>query len=142
MSGNRGNLRMTSARHSVVQGHLRCLTVHFHLYFSGGQVSRGVVLNFPALLKSPDRLTNPVYSTAAPTLWRSVAPWGRAGAGPVLLLGMCRVEVHPSYEEHNFSPGSVSWSCVPAPFCRGLNCLQDSGMSENAQAFVLGGYVL
>lgn len=63
MSGNRGNLRMTSARHSVVQGHLRCLTVHFHLYFSGGQVSRGVVLNFPALLKSPDptsSLTNPV----------------------------------------------------------------------------------
>lgn len=99
---------MTSARHSVVQGYLHCLTVHFCFCFPGGQVSRGVVLNFLALLQSLDRLTNTVFSRAAQTRCHSIAPWRRAGAGPVLLLGTCRVKVHPSYEEHNFSTAAIS----------------------------------
>jgi len=140
-------LRMTLAWHSVVQGYLHCLTVQFHLHFSGDQVSRRVVANFLALLRTLDRLTDPVYSTAAQTRCHSIAPWGRAGSGPVLLLGTCHVEAHPSYEERNFSTeairsGSVSRSCVTAPSHRELNGSRDSGRPENVQTFVLGGCAL
>lgn len=122
-----------------------CALPLIFLWWSGQQ--RSFVLNFWALLKSLDHLTNRVYSTAAKTCCQSIALRGGAGAGPVLLLGLCHVKVHPSYEEHTFSTAaissnSMSWSCVPTPSHRGPNFSQDSGRSENVQTFVLGGRVL
>lgn len=86
---------MTLAWHSVVQGYLHCLTVHFLFNFSGGKNSRGVVSNFLALLNSLNPFTNPVHCTAAQAHCHSIASWGRAGVKPVLLLGFVMSKCPP-----------------------------------------------
>lgn len=83
-------LRMMLSWHSVVQGCLQCLIVHFYLHFSGGQVSRAVVLNFLAFLQSLDHLINPVYSTAAQACCHSFAPWGESWGRPVAIVDVSR----------------------------------------------------